>query len=120
MPQRPSRLTGSTYKITTPLSEHALYLTINDIETDGGRRPFEIFINSKSMDHFAWVVALTRVVSAVLRREEDPTFLVEELRAIFDPQGGYFKPGGRRMNSVVAEIGDCLEAHLQRLNGVGS
>ncbi|ABK44586.1 conserved hypothetical protein [Magnetococcus marinus MC-1] len=117
LPPRPEQLDGTTYKITTPISEHALYLTINNIECDGHIRPYEIFINSKNMKHFAWVVALTRVVSAVLRREEDPSFLVEELRAIFDPQGGYFKPGGKRMNSVVAEIGDCLEDHILRING---
>ena len=96
---RPEALPGSTYKIKTPLSDHALYLTINDILLNEGtdhelRRPFEIFINSKNMDHFQWIVALTRVVSAVFRKGGDCTFLVEELKAVFDPQGGYFKQGG--------------------------
>ena len=113
--QRPESLDGTTYKIKTPFTEHAFYVTINDILVDGRRRPFEIFINSKNMENFAWVVALTRVISAVFRREGDVTFLVEELRSIFDPQGGYFKPGGKRMPSLVAEIGDCLENHLIKI-----
>ena len=98
--ERPPVLTGSTYKIKTPLSEHALYVTINDIvlnpETEHElRRPFEIFINSKNMDHFQWIVALTRIASAVFRKGGDVTFLVEELRSVFDPHGGYFKKGGK-------------------------
>ena len=110
--RRPESLHGSTYKIKTPHANHAFYVTINDIVIGNHRRPFEIFINSKNMENFAWVVALTRLASAVMRREEDISFVVEELKSIFDGQGGYFKPGGKRMNSVVAEIGDCLEKHL--------
>jgi hypothetical protein len=117
---RPEELSGNTYKIKTPLSDHALYLTINDIILNPGtdhelRRPFEIFINSKNMDHFQWIVALTRVISAVFRKGGDCTFLVEELKAVFDPQGGYFKPGGRYMPSLVAEIGWAIEDHLQQI-----
>ena len=117
---RPEALPGSTYKIKTPLSDHALYLTINDILLNEGtdhelRRPFEIFINSKNMDHFQWIVALTRVVSAVFRKGGDCTFLVEELKAVFDPQGGYFKQGGKFMPSLVAEIGWAIEDHLQKI-----
>ncbi|MAJ87161.1 MAG: NrdJb [Cellvibrionales bacterium TMED148] len=117
---RPEALSGSTYKIKTPLSDHALYLTINDIILNEGtdhelRRPFEIFINSKNMDHFQWIVALTRVISAVFRKGGDCTFLVEELKAVFDPQGGYFKPGGKFMPSLVAEIGWAIEDHLQKI-----
>ena len=98
--ERPEMLLGSTYKIKTPLSDHALYVTINDIVLNPDtpyekRRPFEIFINSKNMDHFQWIVALTRIVSAVFRKGGDVTFLVEELRSVFDPQGGYFKRGGK-------------------------
>jgi len=115
--QRPPVLSGSTYKIKTPLSEHALYVTINDIVLNPDtehelRRPFEIFINSKNMDHFQWIVALTRIASAVFRKGGDVTFLVEELRSVFDPHGGYFKKGGKFMPSLVAEIGDVLEDHL--------
>jgi len=114
---RPETLRGSTYKIKTPLSEHALYITINDIVLNEGTdheqsRPYEIFINSKNMDHFQWVLALTRVVSAVFRKGGDCTFLAEELKAVFDPKGGYFKRGGKFMPSLVAEIGDCIEQHL--------
>ena len=114
---RPETLPGATYKLKTPLSEHALYVTINDIVLNPGtaheqRRPYEIFINSKNMDHFQWVLALTRVVSAVFRKGGDCTFLVEELKAVFDPKGGYFKKGGRFMPSLVAEIGECIERHL--------
>ena len=115
--ERPPILVGSTYKIKTPLSEHALYVTINDIILNPKTehellRPFEIFINSKNMDHFQWIVALTRIVSAVFRKGGDITFLVEELRSVFDPHGGYFKKGGKFMPSLVAEIGDVLENHL--------
>jgi hypothetical protein len=118
--QRPEMLVGSTYKIKTPLSEHALYVTINDIVLNQGsehelRRPFEIFINSKNMDHFQWIVALTRIVSAVFRKGGDVTFLVDELRSVFDPRGGYFKKGGKYMPSLVAEIGDAIESHLKMI-----
>ncbi len=118
--KRPTMLHGSTYKITTPLSEHALYVTINDIilnpDTEHElRRPFELFINSKNMDHFQWIVALTRIVSAVFRKGGDVTFLVGELRSVFDPHGGYFKQGGKFMPSLVAEIGDVLESHLRMI-----
>ncbi len=114
---RPEMLLGSTYKIKTPLSEHALYVTINDIvlnhETPHEmRRPFEMFINSKNMDHFQWIVALTRIVSAVFRKGGDVTFLVEELRSVFDPSGGYFKKGGKYMPSLVAEIGEVIHCHM--------
>ena len=118
--KRPEMLLGSTYKVKTPLSEHALYITINDVVLNQGtkhelRRPFEIFINSKNMDHFQWIVALTRIVSAVFRKGGDVTFLVEELRSVFDPRGGYFKKGGRYMPSLVAEIGDAIECHLRMI-----
>jgi len=117
--ERPEVLLGSTYKIKTPLTEHALYVTINDLVLNPGtqhekRRPFEIFINSKSMDHFQWVVALTRVISAVFRKGGDVTFLVEELRSVFDPRGGYFKKG-RYTPSIVAELGDVIESHLKMI-----
>jgi hypothetical protein len=112
---RPDELDGSTYKIRTPLSEHALYVTINDIIVNGLRRPFEIFINSKNMDNFAWIVALTRVISAVFRHGGDATFLVSELRSVFDPRGGYIKPGGKYMPSLVAEIGECIEKHMIKI-----
>ena len=118
--ERPEALVGSTYKIKTPLSEHALYVTINDIVLNPGtpyekRRPFEIFINSKNMDHFQWIVALTRIISAVFRKGGDITFLVEELHSVFDPQGGYFKKGGKYMPSLVAEIGDAIETHMKMI-----
>ena len=114
---RPQMLQGSTYKIKTPLSEHALYVTINDITLNPDtehelRRPFEIFINSKNMEHFQWIIALTRILSAVFRKGGDVTFLVDELRSVFDPQGGYFKKGGRYTPSIVAEIGDVIEQHM--------
>ena len=115
--QRPETLIGMTYKIKSPLFEHALYVTVNDIVLNAGtpheqRRPFEIFINSKNMDHFQWIVALTRIMSAVFRKGGDCTFLVEELKAVFDPRGGYLKKGGVYMPSIVAEIGAVLERHL--------
>ncbi len=118
--ERPEMLVGSTYKIKTPLSEHALYVTINDIILNQGtehelRRPFEVFINSKNMDHFQWIVALTRIISAVFRKGGDVTFLVDELKAVFDPRGGYFKKGGQFMPSLVAEIGDAIESHLRMI-----
>jgi hypothetical protein len=118
--ERPETLFGSTYKVKTPLSEHALYITINDVVLNQGtehelRRPFEIFINSKNMDHFQWIVALTRIISAVFRKGGDVTFLVEELRSVFDPKGGYFKKGGKYMPSLVAEIGDAIECHMRSI-----
>ncbi len=116
--ERPDTLVGATYKVKSPLFEHALYVTINDIVLNPGteyelRRPFEIFINSKNMDHFQWIVALTRIMSAVFRKGGDVTFLVEELKAVFDPRGGYFKSGGVYMPSIVAEIGAVIEQHMK-------
>ncbi|PXV52062.1 hypothetical protein SAMN04487785_10428 [Dyella jiangningensis] len=118
--ERPETLIGSTYKIKSPLFEHALYVTINDIVLNAGtqyeqRRPFEIFINSKNMDHFQWIVALTRIISAVFRKGGDVTFLVEEMKAVFDPRGGYFKAGGIYMPSIVAEIGAVIEQHMKTI-----
>ena len=117
---RPEKITGSTYKVKTPVTEHALYITINDVVMNEGtpqehRRPFEIFINSKNMDHFQWIVALTRVMSAVFRKGGDVTFLVEELKSVFEPSGGYFKKGGKFVPSLVAEIGEVVEQHLQSI-----
>lgn len=117
---RPEVLPGATYKVKTPLSDHALYITINDIVLNRGtqhevRRPFEIFINSKAMEHFQWIVALTRIISAVFRKGGDVTFLVEEMRSVFDPKGGYFKKGGKYMPSLVAEIGDVIESHMRSI-----
>ena len=118
--KRPDMLFGSTYKIKTPQSEHAMYITINDMYLNHGtehedRHPYEVFVNSKNMDHFQWVVALTRVISAVFRKGGDVTFLVEELKAVFDPKGGYFKKGGVFMPSIVAEIGCAIESHLKHI-----
>jgi hypothetical protein len=110
---RPEYLQGTTYKIKTPQSEHALYITINDMVLNGNERhPYEMFINSKNMEHFQWVLALTRLVSAVWRKGGDSTFLVEELKNVFDPKGGYYKRGGVYMPSLVAEIGTVIEQHL--------
>ena len=117
--ERPEMLIGSTYKVKTPVSDHAMYVTINDIVLNEGtpheqRRPFEIFINSKNLDHFQWIVALTRIMSAVFRKGGDVTFLVDELKAVFDPRGGYWQPGGKFMPSIIAELGYIVEKHLQR------
>jgi len=118
--QRPEMLIGSTYKIKTPVSDHAMYVTINDIVLNEGteyeqRRPFEVFINSKNLDHFQWIVALTRIISAVFRKGGDVTFLVDELKAVFDPRGGYWQPGGKFMPSIIAELGYVIEKHLQTI-----
>jgi hypothetical protein len=118
--ERPEVLMGCTYKVKTPLSDHALYITVNDMVLNPGtehevRRPFEVFINSKNMDHFQWIVALTRIISAVFRKGGDVVFLIEELRSVFDPRGGYFKKGGKYMPSLVAEIGDVIESHLRMI-----
>jgi len=115
--ERPDHIRGTTYKVKTPVTEHALYITINDVVMNEGTdqeysRPFEIFINSKNMDHFQWIVGLTRVMSAVFRKGGDVTFLLEELQSVFDPNGGYYKKGGKYVPSLVAEIGEVLEKHL--------
>jgi len=116
--ERPEMLLGSTYKVKTPVSDHAMYVTINDIILNQGteheqRRPFEIFINSKNLDHYQWIVALTRIMSAVFRKGGDVTFLVDELKAVFDPRGGYWQPGGKFMPSIIAELGHIVEKHLR-------
>jgi ribonucleoside-diphosphate reductase alpha chain len=108
---RPGSLPGNTYKVRWPESDHAIYITLNDIIQDGRRRPFEIFINSKNMEHFAWTVALTRMISAVFRRGGDVSFVVEELKAVFDPRGGHWM-NGRYVPSLLAAIGEVIERHL--------
>ena len=108
---RPESLGGETYKLRWPESDHALYVTINDILQDGRRRPFEVFINSKNMEHYAWTVALTRMISAVFRRGGDVSFVVEELKAVFDPRGGFWM-GGRYIPSLLAAIGEVIERHM--------
>lgn len=112
--ERDAALQGYTYKIKWPASPHALYVTINDIERDGRRRPFEIFINTKNLEHYAWTVALTRMISAVFRRGGDVTFVAEELKAVFDPEGGRWM-GGRYVPSLLAAIGDVIEEHMIRI-----
>src|SRR5215472_13842807 len=108
---RPEALPGQTYKIRWPESEHALYITLNDIIQDGRRRPFEVFINSKNMEHYAWTVALTRMISAVFRRGGDVSFVVEEMKAVFDPRGGAWMEG-KYVPSLLAAIGDVIERHM--------
>jgi len=108
---RPGALPGQTYKIKWPESDHSIYITINDVIQDGGRRPFEVFINSKNVDHFAWTVALTRMISAVFRRGGDVSFVVDELKAVFDPRGGYWVDG-HYIPSLLAAIGEVIERHM--------
>jgi ribonucleoside-diphosphate reductase alpha chain len=108
---RSDKLTGATYKLRWPDTEHAMYVTINDIEQDGVARPFEIFVNSKNLEHYAWVVALTRMISAVFRRGGEVAFVAEELKRVFDPRGGQWS-NGRYVGSLVAAIGDIIERHM--------
>ena len=115
--ERPEFLRGSTYKVKPPIEEHAMYVTINDLILNPNtphesQRPFEIFINTKNLDHYQWIVALTRIMSAVFRKGGDIIFLVEELKAVFDPRGGYWKQGGKFMPSLLAELGEVVEKHL--------
>ena len=118
--ERPEMLRGTTYKIKPPVSDHAMYITINDIVLNQGTeyekyRPYEIFINSKNLDHYQWIVALTRVLSSVFRKGGDVAFLVEELKAVFDPKGGYFAGEGRFMPSINAELGYVIERHFKSI-----
>lgn len=120
---RPDHMPGLTYKIKNPLWEHALYITINDIILNEGtpyeeRRPYEMFINSKNMEQFQWILALTRLVSAVFRKGGEYEFVVDELKAVFDPSGGYWKKGGVFCPSIVADIGLSLEAHINYIKQI--
>ena len=112
---RPAALSGQTYKLCWAESAQALYVTVNDIEQDGRRRPFEVIINSRNMEHFAWSVALTRMISAVFRRDGDLSFVAEELKAVFDPRGGQWMEG-RYVPSLPAAIGGILEAHMRSID----
>jgi len=111
---RPTELEGATYKLKWPDSNHAIYVTVNDIVLNGHRRPFEVFINSKNMEHYAWTVALTRMISAVFRRGGDVSFVVEELKAVFDPRGGAWM-NGKYIPSILAAIGGVLERHMVQI-----
>ena len=115
---RPEALVGRTYKIKWLDSDHAFYITINDVEKDGRRRPFEVFINSKNMEAYAWALALTRMISAVFRRGGDVSFVVDELKAIFDPRGGQWM-GGRYVPSLLAAIGEVIERHMIEIGFLG-
>jgi ribonucleoside-diphosphate reductase alpha chain len=108
---RPAALPGRTYKLRWPESDHAIYITVNDVVQDGRRRPFEIFINSKNMEHYAWTLALTRMISAVFRRGGDVSFVVEELKAVFDPRGGAWLER-KYVPSLLAAIGAVIERHM--------
>jgi ribonucleoside-diphosphate reductase alpha chain len=108
---RPETLEGQTYKLKWPGSEHAMYITVNDLVDQSGRRPFEVFINSKNMEHYSWTLALTRMISAVFRRGGDVSFVVEELKAVFDPRGGAWV-GGKYIPSILAAIGGVIEQHM--------
>jgi ribonucleoside-diphosphate reductase alpha chain len=108
---RPQQLEGNTYKLKWHDSEHAIYITVNDVVLNGHRRPFEVFINSKNMEHYAWTVALTRMISAVFRRGGDVSFVVEELKAVFDPRGGAWQQGNY-IPSILAAIGGVIEQHM--------
>ena len=108
---RPQTLEGNTYKLKWPNSEHAIYVTVNDLVINEARRPFEVFINSKNMEHFAWTVGLTRMISAVFRRGGDVSFVVEELKAVFDPRGGAWVQG-KYIPSILAAIGGVIEQHM--------
>ncbi len=112
--ERPEELPGSTYKLKWPDSEHAIYITLNDVIQDGRRRPFEIFMNSKNVDNYAWTVGLTRMISAVFRRGGDVSFVVEELKAVFDPRGGQWM-GRKYVPSLLAAIGDVIEYHMKQI-----
>ena len=109
---RPDKVIGATYKLRWPDSEHAMYVTVNDVELDGVRRPFEVFVNSKNLEHYAWVVALTRMISAVFRRGGEVAFVADELKQVFDPRGGQWS-NGRYVPSLVAAIGEVLERHMR-------
>jgi len=114
MEKRPEELSGTTYKIKTPQSADAFYITINDFVKHGHHRPYELFINTKNLQHFSWIVAISRLISAVFRNDPAPTFLVDELKSVYDPNGGYFKRG-KYIPSMAAEIGYVIEAHLTKL-----
>ncbi len=116
---RPETLLGATYKLRWPESDHAIYITINDVENGGRRRPFEVFINSKNMNHYAWTVALTRMISAVFRRGGDVSFVVDELKAVFDPRGGQWM-AGRYVPSLLAAIGEVVESHMKAIGFIAS
>jgi ribonucleoside-diphosphate reductase alpha chain len=119
LPARPNILQGTTYKIKTPLAPDALYITINDvIEDDGTKRPYELFINTKNLQHFSWVVAMTRLISSVFRTQSNPAFLVDELKSIYDPNGGYFSRG-KYIPSLAADIGRTIEEHLNKIGLLG-
>jgi ribonucleoside-diphosphate reductase alpha chain len=113
-PSRPGVLSGFTYKLKWPGSDHAIYVTINDTIEGDSRRPFEIFINSKNLEHYAWTVALTRMISAIFRRGGDVSFVVEELKAVFDPRGGAWM-SGKYVPSLLAAIGDVIDQHFRRI-----
>lgn len=115
--KRPEVLKGATYKINPPVLDNAVYITITDMILNEGtvnevKHPYEVFINSRNMDNFQWILATTRLISAIWRKGGDATFFIEELKGVFDPKGGYFKRGGTYMPSIVAEIGYIIETHL--------
>jgi hypothetical protein len=114
--ERPETLTGSSYKIKPSTTDHAIYITINDITEHGVTRPYEIFVNSKCQQSYSWLLTVTRLISAILRKNDDPTFMIEELKGVFDPKGGYFYPKKGFIPSISAHIGMILEQHIGKLH----
>jgi ribonucleoside-diphosphate reductase alpha chain len=51
------------------------------------------------------------MISAVFRRGGDVSFVVEEMKAVFDPRGGAWMDG-RYVPSLLAAIGDVIERHM--------
>jgi hypothetical protein len=114
--ERPDILTGTSYKIKPPTTDHAIYITINNIEENGKIRPYEIFVNSKCQGSYSWLLTATRLISAILRNKDDPSYLIKELKEVFDPKGGYFYPKRGFIPSISAHIGLILEDHMRGIN----
>lgn len=119
--KREPKLFGSTTRLKIPNEEHRLYITINDQVIDGVRYPREMFLTTKNPEHKMWMDALSLVISAVFRKGNDISFLVDEFSSVFDPKGGYFSKNrltgkGKYYNSIVHEIGNVLEEHLKSIS----
>ena len=105
---RPEVVDAKVYKLKSAFVKNSVFITLSYVKDESCIRPIEIFINSKDLTRAPEYVVLTRLVSAIFRRSNDPMFILEELQGIFDPNGGTFKEG-KYYHSFYAEIADVIE-----------
>jgi ribonucleoside-diphosphate reductase alpha chain len=111
---RPRLLTGSTYRIETPLGK--AFITVNE---NGGKQPFEIFLNTAKAGSETAAVseAIGRLISYVLRLASPiaPRERMEEVVRQLSGIGGgrSLGFGPNRVRSLADGVGQVLDEYLK-------